>query len=620
MAQVLPRFVPASRRVPLCALVLWAALPLLACNNKGGGGGGLVLGPPIITAQPASISVVEGQPASFSVTASENNAPPLSFQWQRGGADLAGATAASLRLASTALPDNGAAFAVVVTNPKGSVTSASATLSVTAAPVAPTITTQPANQTVPAGRTATFTVVASGTAPLAYQWKRNGTAIAGSTAATHTTLATVVGDSGALFTVVVSNVAGSLPSSAATLTVTPVGPAALVTGKNVSSPRVAIAPSGEALVVWKEDLTIVPASSAVWVSRFDVATGAWTAPLRLDAATGFINPPVVGLDAAGNGWSAWLQSGSPSKIVARRYTAATQAWAPEVTALANDSLLAPALAVAPSGVATLLFGLQPAGITTWHMHASRSAPSGAAWSAPQNLELPARSDLSDADHPAVAVNGEGDLGAAWIRAGGFPGSFPYGAAFDEAAGTWSAPQSIAFVSTTSAAPAIDGAGNAYVYMRGGLRRRSVATGVWSAVAGAPSSGLGDVSAYPGGNLLVANLLVSGAVDVDRYDGASTWSAPFSATTSNAELARIATSANGDAFATWQRFVSGQRLVRGTRFRASSGQFDANATLGRATILDSGLSDLAMNATGAVAIAGVESPGATAAIWASWIGP
>src|SRR5215471_6940201 len=45
--------------------------------------------------------------------------------------------------------------------------------------VAPAITTQPATQTVTAGQTATFTVTATGTAPLSYQWQKNGADIAG---------------------------------------------------------------------------------------------------------------------------------------------------------------------------------------------------------------------------------------------------------------------------------------------------------------------------------------------------------------------------------------------------------------------------------------------------------
>jgi Regulator of chromosome condensation (RCC1) repeat len=86
--------------------------------------------------------------------------------------------------------------------------------------IAPTITAPPAAINVNAGQTASFSVIAAGSAPLAYQWRRNGVAIGGATGASHTTPATsVVADNGASFDVVVSNAAGSVTSAAATLTV-----------------------------------------------------------------------------------------------------------------------------------------------------------------------------------------------------------------------------------------------------------------------------------------------------------------------------------------------------------------------------------------------------------------
>lgn len=85
--------------------------------------------------------------------------------------------------------------------------------------MAPAITTQPSNQTVPAGQTATFSVVATGTAPLSYQWQKGTSDIAGATSARYTTPATAIADGGTTFRVLVSNSAGSVTSNAATLTV-----------------------------------------------------------------------------------------------------------------------------------------------------------------------------------------------------------------------------------------------------------------------------------------------------------------------------------------------------------------------------------------------------------------
>ena len=84
----------------------------------------------------------------------------------------------------------------------------------------PAITTAPASQSVLAGQAATFTVTATGTGPLAYQWQRNGATIPGATSATYVTPVTTVADNGASFRGVVSNVAGTVISQAATLSVT----------------------------------------------------------------------------------------------------------------------------------------------------------------------------------------------------------------------------------------------------------------------------------------------------------------------------------------------------------------------------------------------------------------
>ncbi|PYX65751.1 MAG: hypothetical protein DMG78_29455, partial [Acidobacteria bacterium] len=172
---------------------------------------------PTITTQPSNQTVTAGQTATFMVVAS--GTAPLSYQWQKNGANISGATSSSYTTPAATTSDSGSTFDIVVSNSAGTVTSNAATLTVNAAAVAPTITTQPVNQTVTAGQTATFTVVASGTAPLSYQWQRNGANISGATSSSYTTPATTTADSGSTFRVVVTNTAGSATSNAATLTV-----------------------------------------------------------------------------------------------------------------------------------------------------------------------------------------------------------------------------------------------------------------------------------------------------------------------------------------------------------------------------------------------------------------
>ncbi len=172
---------------------------------------------PQITTQPANVTVTAPAAASFSVVAT--GTAPLSYQWRRNGAPIGGATSSSYVLNPTAVGDNGAQFSVVVSNSAGSLTSSAATLTVNAAPVPPSITTPPANQTVPTPAPASFSVVAAGTAPLSYQWRRNGAPIAGATSTSYILNPTAVSDSGASFDVVVSNSVGTATSAAATLTV-----------------------------------------------------------------------------------------------------------------------------------------------------------------------------------------------------------------------------------------------------------------------------------------------------------------------------------------------------------------------------------------------------------------
>jgi len=90
--------------------------------------------------------------------------------------------------------------------------------------IAPDIITQPVDQTVNEGQTATFSVVTTGSSPLNYQWRRNYVAIAGATAARYTTPATDLADNGMVYDCVISNAAGSIISNGAVLGVLATGP------------------------------------------------------------------------------------------------------------------------------------------------------------------------------------------------------------------------------------------------------------------------------------------------------------------------------------------------------------------------------------------------------------
>jgi hypothetical protein len=216
---------------------------------------------PVITVQPKSLIVNSGTTGTFSVTAAGKPAP--TYQWKKNGATLTGATSATYTTPAAAGADTGAKYTASVTNSVGSVTSVEAVLSVVVVPTneAPRIVTEPADATVAAGAAATFSVVASGSPAPAYKWYRNGTAITGATAASYTTAAAVAADTGSLFKVDVSNVAGTVTSRSAKLTVsTPVIPVTLFNnGSFVSHPGVG--PGGTDLSVVQNELGLTTTGS-----------------------------------------------------------------------------------------------------------------------------------------------------------------------------------------------------------------------------------------------------------------------------------------------------------------------------------------------------------------------
>jgi len=185
---------------------------------------------PSIVSQPVNQAVVEGGNVSFSVTA--NGTAPLTYQWRRNGANLAGATSATLNLTGVTTNQAGS-YTVVVNNSVGTATSSAAVLTVNPAPVAPSIVSQPVSQTVVEGDNVSFSVTANGTAPLTYQWRRNGSNLNGATSAT-LNLTGVTTNQAGNYTVVVNNSVGTATSSAAVLTVTPAPVAPSIVSQPVS--------------------------------------------------------------------------------------------------------------------------------------------------------------------------------------------------------------------------------------------------------------------------------------------------------------------------------------------------------------------------------------------------
>ena len=155
-------------------LVLGIAIALAGIHCGGGSksSGQSALTSPIITLQPVSQMVTSHATATFTIAATGNPAP--TYQWNLNGVAISRANSAFYATPPTVAGTY--SYTVTVSNSAGSVTSAAGVLIVKAFPA---IITQPQSQAVTAPAPATFMVVASGRAPLTYQWNENGIAIPG---------------------------------------------------------------------------------------------------------------------------------------------------------------------------------------------------------------------------------------------------------------------------------------------------------------------------------------------------------------------------------------------------------------------------------------------------------
>ena len=195
---------------------------------------------PLISDQPTGQDKNAGESVSFNVTLV--GTAPLSYQWRKEGGPLTGATASSLVRTNLRGTDAGN-YDVVVSNVFGIVTSAVAVLTVRD----PFITGQPISQAKNAGDTVSLKVTAVGTAPMSYQWRKEGGLLTGATASSLVLPNLLIADAGN-YDVVVSNVFGIVTSAVAVLSVNLASPDSFNPGANSAVYSVTVQADGKILV------------------------------------------------------------------------------------------------------------------------------------------------------------------------------------------------------------------------------------------------------------------------------------------------------------------------------------------------------------------------------------
>jgi len=187
--------------------------------------------PPVILQIPESQSVFTGMDGV--IQASVTGDAPLHYQWRFNGNQIIGATNQTLLLTDLQLTNAGA-YSYVVSNSFGVAVSPDAILNIITG--APAILVQPQSQVATGETTRVFSVLATNSLPLAYQWQHAGTNLPGATAASLVLSNLAAADRGD-YCVEVTNAYGSVTSDIATLTVN-------LPARILSSPTNQVVPSG----------------------------------------------------------------------------------------------------------------------------------------------------------------------------------------------------------------------------------------------------------------------------------------------------------------------------------------------------------------------------------------
>jgi hypothetical protein len=473
---------------------------------------------------------------------------------------------------------DGSQISVSVSNAAGKIVSSAALLKVTA--VAPSITQQPVNASVAAGVSASFAVkITGGTSPVTYQWKRGGTLVAGATAASFTIAAVTLGDNASTFAVDVINPAGTITSSAATLTVAAPtkswGPAVLISSgdtlRTPGYPQAVIDSAGNAIAVFQEGDT-GKVRNAVWASRY-AAGGAWAAAATIDNPVGDAVQPQIAITPNGVAVAVFSQSTANTGGTDVQSNRFAGAWGTVqiVNTHAPTNATDPQVAMGPDGAATVVFDL-PAGVgpRAWVNSSSAAGVWGSAGITGGQFAFA----------PQVAVAANGHAVMTWKQVTGSAGNtYAFWASRNVGTG-WTTPLQISAISANpgSIRVAADAAGNAIaVWQDTSSARRAVfasrldaASGAWSAVQllndGANNAFLPQVAVDPNGNMIVvwyeasdgaqSNGIVDVGVVAKRFvAAAATWSGAIAVQPAG-QVPDVAVDAAGNAIAVWLQQTPG----------------------------------------------------------------
>lgn len=235
-------------------------------------------------AAPTIVSITNSQRPtqgqSLSLSVSVNGAAPFTYQWKKDGTAISGATASTYTVASLALTDSGS-YTVTITDTNSTATTSNAILIDVQAATAPYFYYQPSNYSVTSGNSMNLYASVSGTSPITYVWKKDGVTIDGATSYSYSKANVTSADAGS-YTVTATNIAGSVTSSAFTVTV--VAPTAPTFSSQPYDRTVSVGDYfsywGDAdstisvTYQWYKDGVAIPGATSYYFSRYATASDA----------------------------------------------------------------------------------------------------------------------------------------------------------------------------------------------------------------------------------------------------------------------------------------------------------------------------------------------------------